>query len=391
MIRMGIDERRARLVTRHRLAPEHRAETPMEVARSLVALHSTDPGTVFLSTWARGKRIAAEDVEQALYADRGLVRVLCMRRTLFVVERELVPVVHAACTREIAARERRRLERFVADSGVAKRPGGWITRACREALRALEELGEASTAELVAAVPMLAARVRLGVGTRFETTQSAGSRILLQLAMEGRVVRGRARGSWVSGQYRWSPTRTWLGEEIAELDAGEARSELARRWLRAFGPATETDLRWWTGWTARDARAALTGVAHELVALEGGPGLVLADDLDPIERRGRSAALLPVLDPTTMGWKERDWYLGAHGPTLFDRNGNAGPTVWWEGKVVGGWAQRPDGGIAWRLLEDVGAEARAAIESEAQRLQSWLGEVRVRPGFLPPFQRALAE
>ena len=92
-----------------------------------------------------------------------------------------------------------------------------------------------------------------------------------------------------------------------------------------------------------------------------------------------------------MGWKERDWYLGAHGPTLFDRNGNAGPTVWWEGRVVGGWAQRKDGEIAYRLLERVGSDARAAIEREAERLQEWLGDVRCRPGFLPPFQRELGK
>jgi DNA glycosylase AlkZ-like len=69
-----------------------------------------------------------------------------------------------------------------------------------------------------------------------------------------------------------------------------------------------------------------------------------------------------------MGWKERDWYLGEHGTVLFDRNGNAGPTVWWEGRIVGGWAQRPDGEIVYRLLEDVGSEAVASVEAEAERL-----------------------
>ncbi len=91
-----------------------------------------------------------------------------------------------------------------------------------------------------------------------------------------------------------------------------------------------------------------------------------------------------------MGWKERDWYLGPHARTLFDANGNAGPTVWWEGRAVGGWAQRRDGEIAWKLLEDVGSDAAAAVEAEAARLATWLGGVRVAPGFLPPFQRALA-
>ena len=129
---------------------------------------------------------------------------------------------------------------------------------------------------------------------------------------------------------------------------------------------------------------------HAVVDLDGAAGVVLIDDLDPAEKLEPSAALLPTLDPTTMGWKERDWYLGPHASLLFDQNGNAGPTVWWDGHVVGGWSQRRDGEIVFRLLEDVGAEAVRAVEAEVERLETWLGDVRFSPGFLPPFQRELA-
>jgi hypothetical protein len=163
-----------------------------------------------------------------------------------------------------------------------------------------------------------------------------------------------------------------------------------RRWLSAFGPATEIDLRWWAGWTARAAREALGAVPHADVDLGGARGLMLADDVEPVERPSPSAALLPTLDPTTMGWKERGWYLGPHERALFDANGNAGPTVWWDGRIVGGWSQRRDGEIIFRLLEDVGADGVAAVEAEAERLAAWVGDARFTPGFLPPFQRALA-
>jgi len=133
-------------------------------------------------------------------------------------------------------------------------------------------------------------------------------------------------------------------------------------------------------------------VPHAVVDLDGGAtGFVLADDLDPVPRLEPSAALLPTLDPTTMGWKERDWYLGPHASLLFDRNGNAGPTVWWDGRVIGGWSQRRDGEIVFSLLEDVSADAIHAVELEVARVTAWLGDVRFSPGFLPPFQRALGE
>ena len=202
-------------------------------------------------------------------------------------------------------------------------------------------------------------------------------------------MRGRPRTSWTNGQYRWAATRAWLGSELEQLDPDAARATLLRRWLGSFGPATETDIRWWAGWTAREARAALAAVSHVTVDLDGATGFVLAEDVEPTERPAPSAALLPTLDPTTMGCKDRDWYLGGHASLLFDRNGNAGPTVWWDGRVVGGWAQRKDGEVVFRLLEDVGGEAAQAVAAEAERLAAWLGEVRVAPGFLPPFQRGL--
>ena len=390
MERIGVEERRARLVRRHRLGKNDVANDALEATRSLVVLHSTDAATVFLSLYARTE-LTHDDIERELYEERTLVRMLGMRRTLFVVPRELVPVVEAAATRAIAARERKRLEQMIAVSELSKQPAAWLRRAMATALREVEKRGEAFTSDLTKSVPALAKQIRFGTpGTKWETTLSAGSRILPQLAMERKLVRGRPRTTWVNGQYRWVPTAAWLGAEIEPLDPAPAQAMLVERWLAAFGPGTETDLRWWTGWTARETRAALAAIPHAEVDLGGVAGYVLADDLEPTVLPEPSAALLPTLDPTTMGWKVRDWYLGPHERTLFDRAGNAGPTVWWEGRVVGGWSQRRDGEIAFRLLEDVGSEAVAAIETEAARTQAWIGDARFSPSFLPPFQRELA-
>ena len=390
MRRITVEERRARLARRQGLVPGERPADALSAARSVVVLHSTDAVTVFLSVLARTDGVAPEDVERALYEERTLVRMLAMRRTLWVVPRELVPVVQAAATKTVAERERLRLEGFIRQSGISTRPGAWLARAERAALAAVEVRGEAFTTDVAGDVPILAKKLRLAPGTRWETTQSAAARVLPQLAMQGRLVRGRPRGGWSNGQYRWVPTGAWLGAEIEVLDPAAAQAELLSRWLAAFGPASESDVRWWTGWTARETRGALAAVPHETVDLGGATGFVLADDLDPVEPPRPWVALLPTLDPTTMGWKERDWYLGPHAPTLFDRNGNAGPTVWWDGRVVGGWSQRRNGEIVYRLLEDVGADAVAAIEIEVARVAAWLGDVRFSPSFLPPFQRALS-
>ena len=87
-----------------------------------------------------------------------------------------------------------------------------------------------------------------------------------------------------------------------------------------------------------------------------------------------------------MGWVARAWYMGDHVKALFDRNGNAGPTVWVDGRVVGGWAQRKSGAVVHRLLEDVGRHARAKVDSEGARIEKWLGDSRIIPRFRTPLE-----
>jgi hypothetical protein len=166
--------------------------------------------------------------------------------------------------------------------------------------------------------------------------------------------------------------------------------ELARRWLAAYGPGTAADLKWWSGWTAGEVKRTLAEIKPVEVDLDGVTGLVLPQDTEPVPAPEPWAALLPALDPTPMGWTGRAWYLGDHTPALFDRTGNIGPSVWWNGRIVGGWAQRPDGEIVARLLEDVGAEAEASVHAEVERLTRWLGTARITPRFRTPLERELS-
>jgi len=227
-------------------------------------------------------------------------------------------------------------------------------------------------------------------GKPYEATGNITSRVLFLLAADGRIVRGRPRGSWISSQYHWSTAADWLPGGLPRLGTGEASAALARSWLRAFGPATVADLRWWTGWSAGQAKKALTALDPVEIDLAGTPGVALPDDLEPVAEPGPWFALLPALDPTPMGWKGRSWFLDGHEGPLFDRSGNIGPTVWADGRIVGGWAQRPGGEIAFRLLTDIGAEGRAAVEGAAQRLGAWLGAVRVTPRIRTPLERELS-
>ena len=366
----------------HRLAPAARAATPEQAAEAVVALHATDPATVHLSVAARtaGPGAPVAVVDRALYDDRTLVRVLGMRRTMWAVPCSLVPVVVAACGRAVAGEERRKVATALEAQGVVDDGARFVARLEEEALAALVERGEATARELAHDVPDLARTIRLGGASKWATEVTLATRVVITLTAEGRVTRARPRGSWTSTLLRYVPVRP-LGDPV---HPDEGRAELARRWLAAFGPSSTDlvrDLRWWAGWTVGATRKALAGAGEPSPV--AGPGA--GTDGEPW------AALLPSLDPTTMGWKERSWYLGDLGGALFDTNGNAGPTIWWSGRIVGGWAQRPGGEVVTRLLVDVGAEGAAAVDAEAARLQAWLdaGDAVVRPRFPTPLLKEL--
>lgn len=385
---MSVDARRTRLAVRHRLAPAARARDAVEAARSLVCLHATDPSTVFLSARARVDRLAIDDVERALYEERTLVKHLAMRRTLWVFTRDLLPSAQAGASDKVAAGERRRLIREVERFGLRKDGATWLEGACTQVLAALDGGREAAQAELRAELPILDGVITFAEEKRWGGQFPVAPRVLTVLSAEGRIVRASNAGSWTTSRPRWTRMEDWLGEELNPPDEAAGRARLVEAWLRTFGPGTQADLKWWLGSTLTAVRAALADVGAVEVDLDGGTGYVLPDDLEPGEPVEPWAALLPSLDPTTMGWFERDWYLGPHKAQVFDVNGNAGPTAWWDGRIVGGWRKTKGGEVELQLLEDAGAEARATLEQEAERLGEWIGPAAVLPRFPSPLSKA---
>lgn len=385
-----MEERRARLARRHGLVAG--IETVERAARAMAGLHSSDPSTVYLSARARVPGFSPEDLERALYEERTLLRILGMRRTMFVVPEDLAVVMDAACTKALVAPERRRLEGLIARQGLADDPAAWLRRICDATAAAIGDAGEATTRQLSEAVPELKLKLRYGSPEKkWAGSVGLSTRVMFLLATEGRIIRGRPLGTWISSQYRWTLMEDWMGHPIPPVDEDKASGELVTRWLRTFGPGTVDDVKWWTGWTVTKTRKTLKAVGAVEVRLDDGIGWVLPDDIEPADEPGPWIALLPGLDPTVMGWKQRDWYLGDHAKALFDRNGNAGPTIWANGRIVGGWAQRPTGEVVSALLDDVGGDTAAGIEAEAEAIRAWLGDTVVTPRFRAPLEKSLAE
>jgi len=388
--------RRARLVKRHRL--DGSARDAVHATRSVVVLHATDPATVYLSVLARCAESTLPDVATAMYEQRALLRLLAMRRTLFVVPRELVPVVHAAAALDVAATQRKRLLKQLATLPTepplptdAPALEAWLAEVEAEVEAALSRLGVASGAQLGAAVPRLRTAILPTTTKAYDVRRTITSQVLVLMGAEGRLVRAEPMGSWSSRQHTWElSSAVWPGG-LPEVDRSEARARLVAAYLSCFGPASEADVAWWTGWPLRDTRAAVRASAAEAVdgLLWGAADQPVEDEDSPAE----VAALLPALDPTPMGWKERDWFLpgdDAARRSLYDAYGNVGPTIWWAGEIVGGWAVRADGSIATRLLTDRGQAASRAVAAAIDALHSRMEGTVVVPSFRTPLERQLA-
>ncbi|MFN8194596.1 MAG: winged helix DNA-binding domain-containing protein [Nocardioidaceae bacterium] len=371
------DERRARLARRHAFAPGHRATDPVAAARAMTVLHATESASVYLALWARVEGLTVADVDRVLYADRTLVRQLAMRRTIFVFPRDLLPAAWGSASARVAAQLRPRLVKEIEKGGIAADGEAWLEAAEAAVLARLADGSELPAQTLREQVPELDGRIEISAGKAYGGVFPIAPRVLTQLSVERLLVRGRNATHWRVSRPLWTLMERWLGEPPVPVPAPEGWAELARRWLRTFGPGTAADLQWWLGATVGIVKAALAEVHAVEVTLDGGAtGWVLPDDLDPVAPVEPWAALLPVLDPTVMGWKARDFYLGPHSASVFDSNGNGGTTAWWDGRIVGCWLQDDAGRVEVFPLEDLDRDARSALDAEADRLTGWLdGEV----------------
>ena len=354
------DERRARLAVRHALAPGFQVDSPEAVARAMTVLHATDPATVYLSCRARSRSPEIAHLDWALYEERSLVKQLAMRRTLFVFPRNLLAATWGSASARVADVLKTRMAKEIVRAGLADDDAQWLERVRAEVLSVLAGHPEGLSAlDLRKRVPTMRVKVNASAGAPWSASQ-----VLTYLGARADIVRATNLGHWRTARPQWTLTRHWLGDVPEPCHAAAGYRELVRRWLGTFGPGTEEDLVWWLGATRTVVRAALADLAAVEVSLDhGGRGWLLADDRAETPDPGPWVALLPILDPTVMGWQARGFYLGGHRDRLFDRQGNAGTTVWVDGRVVGCWVQDSVGAVQLRLL-------RARLGPRASRPRS---------------------
>jgi hypothetical protein len=170
--------------------------------------------------------------------------------------------------------------------------------------------------------------------------------------------------------------REWLGEPQAH-DRDAALRELARRYFRAFAPATETDFAGWSGLPLRDVRAGLGAIAGELVEM-----MIEGQRAWAPRRGGRRAGravvrLIPAWDNYLMGHRERDFIAGPEKwRRIMPGGGLIRPTILVDGAAVGTWGMRRKGSaveVEVSPFGEVDAGVEEAIRAEVEDIQRFEG------------------
>jgi winged helix DNA-binding protein len=185
---------------------------------------------------------------------------------------------------------------------------------------------------------------------------------------EGLAILGPDRGA----ETLLALARDWIGERPPH-DRDAAVTELTRRYLRAFGPATEADFAGWSGLPLRDVRAGLGRLGAELVDLRLGQQRAWALRGASRRPRGRIVRLLPAWDNYLMGHRDRDFIAGPdRWPAVMPGGGLVRPTILVDGAAVGTWSMRRKGrevSVELDPFEELDDETTAAVRAEVRDIE----------------------
>ena len=330
-------------------------EHPADLARAIGGVQAQDAAAGRLAFRARNSRVTAADVDRARTEERSLLRTWAMRQTMHLLPADDAPWLLPLFEPAISDNSRRRLTQLGVEPAARE-------RALREVRRGLEAEGPLTRDEL--AERLTRRRLSFDTGQRMH---------LFRLAVtSGMACLGPDRGHRTCLVL----AEDWLGERPPH-DRDAALSELARRYVRAFGPATEVDFAGWTGLGLRDVRAALASVASELkeVRVGGDPAWTLRRAARV--PRGPAVRLLPAWDTYLMGHRDRDFIAGSeHWPRIMRGGGILAPAILVDGAAAGTWKLSRGGRQPKVQIEpfaDLDPPTLAAIEAEARDIGRFEG------------------
>jgi len=311
------------VLRKQHLTDETRSDDIIQTVRDMGGLHATSPKTPYLSLFSRVNNFTKEKLYEELYVKRSLGKIRCMRKTVYIVPKEIISVAFAA-TRKMAEPASEQYSKFLGISHKQyKETSSQIKRILKGRGMTTKEIKE-----------------------KLQATLNV-SPIVNLMCDKGLLIRGNPQGGWKSNIHTYYLFHEYFPDvDLNVLDEGSARKLLVKLYLASFGPATENDAAWWTGFpkgqTKRIVKSLQDKVSHVEIMETKADHILLSSDRKSLMStkppKKPVINILPGLDPYLMGYKNRDRYLDLnHYNFVFDRSGNATSTILLDGRVVGVW------------------------------------------------------
>ena len=320
---------------------ERKRLAPTAVVERLVGMQAQWPSAPYVGIWTRTTSFRHAALEREL-ARAAVVKATVMRQTLHLVSRRDYALLRAALSET----------NFPWQSTIAARlaPG----------VRALAAAGPITSADALA---YLEREHRLrGIDAR-RAWRAARVRAHLLHHHETALWRARPEGRFVA-----------LDEPELHVPV-EARAEILRRYLAAFGPATLRDIGAWSMMHVPELKAALARL-EPLRRFRDERGRELLDvPRAPLPDAGTPAPVrfLPKWDNVLLAFADRTRVLPEpYRKTVIGTNGDVAQTFLVDGLVAGTWRVEK-GHIATEPFAPLSRSVQRELRDEAERLEAFLG------------------
>ncbi|MHA2283124.1 MAG: winged helix DNA-binding domain-containing protein [Promethearchaeota archaeon] len=360
MLDFEIDQINSYLLEKHHLKEQYKLNHLLQVVDDICGLHATGTLEPYLTLFTRMNDFKKEDLDNELYQKKSLGRIRGMRKTLFILTKEMIPIVHTVIKYQTVKRDNKYLElRDISREQYDELANEIINRLTKK---------ELSTSEL----------------KKLITTEKDLNAVISVMCDEMLIIRGKPISSWKDRRLFYAPFSQYFPNiNLDEFDESKATTKLINKYIRNYGPVTEADIVWWLGITKGKVRASLKQLSNTLETVQIGnleyEYLLHKSELktiEEIELNSQSTVnLLPGLDPYIMGYKNRERYVNyANYELIFDRSGNGTTTILLDGRVIGVWdiVDKSELLIKFHLFEKVNLSIYNMIELECKRMGKFI-------------------
>jgi len=348
------------VIHKQHLSTDSKVDDIVQIAEDLCGLHATGTMEPYLTLFARTRNFEKSLLEKELYWNRTLGRIRCMRKTLFIHTKEMIPIAYAATKHIIEQYFTKFFEVYEISEADYQEYSGKIINILKE--------NELPTSE-----------VKYRLNGYKKTSQLLGL-----MCDQGILIRGTPVKGWKDRRNNYALFLNYFPDiNLEQYGESDAIGILVEKYLKSYGPSTEADIAWWCGIGKRKVRAELEKIESEIekITIAGldHEYLILKSDMEKLGKitplKENLVILLPMLDPYIMGYKDRERYIdNEHYYYAFDRSGNVTTSILLDGKIIGVWdvVENPEPMIKTFLFKEIDDEVKQLLRIKANTLGKFI-------------------